>query len=375
MHEKKLAYIERLAECHSKKQFSKEILDTLSNDKLLNDLLFYYREARLQHNDNDPLLTRSYGRRLNADRKLIMEPAITRLFSNYLGVYDIKYQDDAKFAICLTHDVDHIYPPIHHTALSLFYCLKALNPKRYHEYISWNYKGKEYSPYINFSNIMDVEEKYNAKSSFYFLATESDIKGSRYEIEVLENELCNIMDKDWEIGLHGGYYTFNNLDNMKLEKKRLEQVLGTKISGYRNHYLQFKIPDTWELLSKAGFKYDTTFGYNDMVGFRNGICCPFNPFNIHDCDTIDILEIPLNIMDSSLFGMAKSPKDAWDITKKCIDMTERYQGTLTLLWHNNTFNNPFRDTWSKLYEKILRYCNEKNAWMTSANMICRNLRR
>lgn len=57
---------------------------------------------------------------------------------------------------------------------------------------------------------------------------------------------------------------------LKKKKRRLEEVLGKKVVGYRNHYLRFRVPDTWELLSKAGFKYDTTFGYSDCAGFRNG---------------------------------------------------------------------------------------------------------
>jgi hypothetical protein len=38
----------------------------------------------------------------------------------------------------------------------------------------------------------------------------------------------------------------------------LESVLEKEVVGFRNHFLRFRIPDTWELLSKAGFKYDTT---------------------------------------------------------------------------------------------------------------------
>ena len=34
---------------------------------------------------------------------------------------------------------------------------------------------------------------------------------------------------------------------------RIEKVLNRPIHGYRNHYLSFKVPDTWHLLEQAGF--------------------------------------------------------------------------------------------------------------------------
>jgi peptidoglycan/xylan/chitin deacetylase (PgdA/CDA1 family) len=304
--------------------------------------------------------------------KNVLEPKVSKfLVENGLNLKG-DYPENKKFAVCLTHDVDEIYPPLSHTLLSSLHYMKNLNFKKLKNQLFWKYKGKEYSPYWNFKEIRDLEEKYDAKSAFYFLAIDKDIRRFRYDIEdlELENELGSIVDKGWEVGLHGGYYAYNDLEEMEKEKKRLEKVLGKDVIGYRNHYLKFNVPDTWELLAKAGFKYDTTFGYNDMVGFRNGMCHPFKPFNLNSDKEIDILEIPLIIMDGALFGYSNSFEEVWETAKRLIDTVDRYNGVLTLLWHNNVFNCPFREKWSKMYEKILGYCYVKNAWMTSGEEIC-----
>jgi len=225
------------------------------------------------------------------------------------------------------------------------------------------------SPYMNFDQIMQLEEKYGAKSSFYFLTAKEDPRRFRYDIEDTENELGLILDKGWEVGLHGGYYSYDEFNKIEVEKNDLVKVLGKEIIGFRNHYLRFKVPDSWELLSKAGFKYDTTIGYNDMIGFRNGMCHPFRPYNLTEKRSIDILEIPLVIMDGALFEVTNSFEDAWQYTKKLIDVVETYHGVITILWHNYVFNCPFRRQWKKLYEKILAYGYEKNAWMTSGEEI------
>ncbi len=277
----------------------------------------------------------------------------------------IQYPENKKFALCLTHDIDDIYPTPIHTLYSSLCDIKRGDIKGLRTQLLWRIEGKNNSPYINFKDIMKIEEKYDAKSSFYFLTATEDIRRFRYNIDELESELGFIVDNDCEVGLHGGYYTYNCLEKMKEEKKRLEEVLGKRIFGYRNHYLRFKVPETWELLAKAGFRYDSSLGYTDAIGFRSGMCHPFFPYNILKRDYIDILEINLNIMDSSLFKSVKSFDEAWNNAKYLIDITQKYGGVLTLLWHNSCFNCSFRLHWERMYEKILKYCHELDAWMTS----------
>jgi peptidoglycan/xylan/chitin deacetylase (PgdA/CDA1 family) len=279
--------------------------------------------------------------------------------------FKVEYPDNKKFAVCLTHDIDDIYPPLTHTLLSFLHCIKQFDVKELKKQFSWKVTGRTNSPYINFKQIMDLEDKYDAKSSFYFIAAKNDPRRFRYNVEDIENELKFIVDNGWEVGLHGGYYSYNNSDEILNEKRRLESVLGQSVIGFRNHYLRFKTPDSWKILSNAGFKYDTTFGYSNVVGFRNGMCHPFKPYDLNEDQEIDVLEIPLVVMDVALFDVADSFEEAWNHTKKLIDIVEENNGVITILWHNNVFASPFRSSWSLLYEKILQYCYEKNAWMTS----------
>jgi hypothetical protein len=58
-------------------------------------------------------------------------------------------------------------------------------------------------------------------------------------------------------------------------------VLKKEVFGYRNYYLRFKTPETWELLAEVGFSYDSTFGYHGYAGFRNGMYYPFSPYNLN----------------------------------------------------------------------------------------------
>lgn len=308
-----------------------------------------------------------YEKRYGKERGDAFEPCTSKyLYDKYM---DLQYPEGKSFAVCLTHDVDDLYPPLKHTLLSAAYEMERLDFKGMGEWLFWKSGGKMNSPYWNFDEIMKMEEGYGARSSFYFMATDRDVRRFRYNIEDLSNELGRIVDNGWEIGLHGGYYAYNDLKEIQKEKLRLEKSLGKEVIGYRNHYLRFKVPDTWEYLQKAGFKYDTTIGYGDMIGFRNGMCHPYRPYDLRNEKELDILEIPLAIMDGALFDYFHTFEDALHASMRLIDIAEKYKGVLTLLWHNSMFTAPFRKNWVKIYGKLLEYCRAKNAWMTSGEEI------
>lgn len=311
---------------------------------------------------------KSYFRRAGHER--LMDPVVSKYL--YGKGLQLEYPEGRPFAVCLSHDIDDIYPPFTHRALSSLYYLKKGEISGIKDEIFWSKRGKKSYSYRNFREIMEIEDRYGARSSFYFMATDRNIQKLRlYNIEDLESDLGYITDKGWEVGLHGGYYSYNSPESIKLEKRRLEKVLGKSIYGYRNHWLCFQVPDTWEYLRDAGFKYDTTLGYNDVVGFRNGMCHPFKPYNRKTGKVVDILEIPLTIMDSSLFGSIGSPGKAWETAKQLIDTVEQCHGVITVLWHNNVFSSAYRSDWKILYNKILEYCHSKNAWITSGEEVSR----
>ncbi len=276
------------------------------------------------------------------------------------------YPDGRRFAVCLTHDIDCVY-------ISRDCILDVLNNlgarpgarKSFAMRMPLYLLRQRSNPIWNFESIMDLEEKYGAKSTFFFMAGDRDLgRAVNYRIEALRDDLQQILARGWNVGLHCGYHSYDRLEELQAEKQRLENALGEEILGCRNHYLRFQVPDTWELLREAGFKYDATFGYADFAGFRNGMCHPFKPFNLKTGRLIDICEIPLVIMDATLFSyMSLDASGAWEIARQLIDTADSLGGVITILWHNTYMLGDKL----KFYCKILDYCQEKNAWMTGCD--------
>jgi hypothetical protein len=115
-------------------------------------------------------------------------------------------------------------------------------------------------------------------------------------------------------------------------------------------------------LKSVGIKYDVTLGYHDQIGFRSGICYPYKPYNELEKEYIDILEIPLIVMDCSLDNyLGLDLYESFKKVKEIIDEVKAVNGVFNIVWHNSYFIGQQL----KLYEKILQYLSDSNAWLTS----------
>ena len=311
------------------------------------------------------------------------------------------WPSDKKFAICLTHDVDRLNKyrlsaipksVFAKTKSLLMSKTKATAPQQEegptasgyprlqdmfnlaYDWIKVMLKLKK-DPFDTFDYMLNLEQEYGFKSSFYFMTGGNSRFDNRYSI----NEpraiklIRQIEDKEDEVGLHGSYNSYNNLEQINLEKARLDKIAGNKEYGCRQHYLRWETPTTWQTHEKAGLLYDTTLSFADHAGFRCGICVPFRPFNIVANRKLNIWELPLTVMEGSLHEynyQNLTPEAAYEQIVSYIDAVKRFNGAFVLLWHNSAFNSlGRRGEWKEVYEKVMKYISQQNAWVTSGREI------
>lgn len=322
-----------------------------------------------------------------------LEPELTRKA--------LLWPSDKDFAICLTHDVDnliryrlrsivkvafdivkpHLLPKTKETTPSDEQRLSALRrlgvKDVLHLMCDWIkviLKLKK-DPCDTFDYILDMEREYGFKSSFYFMTGGNSIFDNRYSINEprVVKLIRQIEDREDEVGLHGSYNSYNNLEQMLLEKGRLDKVVSSEDYGCRQHYLRWKTPTTWRTQEKAGLLYDTTLSFTDHAGFRCGICLPFPPFDLEENRRLNIWELPLTVMEESLRGYSYqnlSPEETYQAIIRYIDTARRLGGVFVLLWHNSAFNSAGRgNKWKEVYEKVMKYISKQNAWVTSGREI------
>lgn len=262
-----------------------------------------------------------------------------------------------NFTVCLTHDVDRVTKSYHYITHDLIN-LRLTNIKTIFL--------KE-QPYWCFDEIMKIEDKYGVRSTFFFLQESMPFKFyspknwkiSLGKYKFFDPNISTIIKRldsnGWEIGLHGSYNSYNDLELLKKEKNSLENVLGKSVIGIRQHYLNLDIPYTWKLQKKAGFLYDSSFGVKNNVGFPKGKYFPFI-----DSES-GMLIIPLTVMDGYLFKISNSIDHAWKICLRIIDEAEKNRAVLTILWHQRVFNEREFPGYSFIYKKIIQECKRRNA--------------
>ena len=278
----------------------------------------------------------------------------------------------AKFALFLSHDIDKIHDR------ELFYALAAVNHIRRMVFCRESGSVRlalrrlaralvaPKPPELDFQTILDIEARHGFRSTFFVL---HDIgwrrRGSRYALTdpALRRIVGMIRAAGGEIGLHGGYYRLNQAAAYRESRDLLCRELGVAAVGIRNHFLRHTGAETWQAQEQAGFQYDSTFGFSDRVGAREGRIFPYFPHDSGSGASRGILELPLTVMDVALFmkhgpGGAAALAAAW----AAIEPVMAAGGLVTLLWHNDCFNDPEYRDWQWTYEQLLARLAAKKPW-------------
>jgi len=140
--------------------------------------------------------------------------------------------------------------------------------------------------------------------------------------------------------------------------------------GVRMHWLYFS-DKTYETLERAGFDYDSTFGFNDAVGFRAGTGQVFRPLGANH-----LVEIPPTIQDTALFYTRRMHLDeaqAFAVCEQVIAEACAFGGGITLLWHLRSIG-PER-WWDDFYRRLLDHLEAAGAWLAPAAEVVEFYRR
>jgi peptidoglycan/xylan/chitin deacetylase (PgdA/CDA1 family) len=283
---------------------------------------------------------------------------------------DKKQKIKNNFMLCLTHDVDRVSKTWQYVTHSLVEMRNGNFRGALHHILSVFQKN----PYWNFDTIIKIENKHSVKSTFFFL-NESvkvsitkpktfELSLGRYDFNDSKvSEIIRWLDKNgWEIGLHGSYSSYRDLELLKKEKEQLENVVGHEIIGIRQHYLHLN-KNTWNLQAMAGFKYDISYGFTRDVGFKNNRYFPFRPLK----NNKEFIAMPLTIMDYCLMNK----KDVEKEYMRIIDLAERKRAVLVVNWHQCIFNEKEFPGYSKTYERIIEECKKRGAKIVKAGDLYR----
>jgi len=188
-------------------------------------------------------------------------------------------------------------------------------------------------------------------------------RATHYDIDDVRKEVQSLTDRGFEIGLHG-IDAWHSADKGQQELNRIVEATGQKNMGVRIHWLCFDRGSP-VILEQAGFDYDATLGYNEMIGYRAGTTQAFKPFG-----ATQLLELPLHIQDTALFypqRLGLTDAQAWELCETLLDAAIRFGGVLTVSWHERSLV-PER-LWGDFYRRLLQELDTRGAWFGTAGQV------
>jgi peptidoglycan/xylan/chitin deacetylase (PgdA/CDA1 family) len=232
--------------------------------------------------------------------------------------------------------------------------------------------GKIKDPYWNFDRMLEIEAQLGIHSTWFFLDKDIPHQDAYYQPDdaPIRSLIKKLEAQENEIGLHGLVRSATSEDILKKQKNRLESVLGHRVDGIRQHRLRYQMPKTADIHQNQGFRYDCTLGFAAYEGFRNGIAYPFKLYNFKEEKAFDQWEIPLNVMDGTLFEYRRyTYAQAKEKVDKIAQEVLKFNGVFSLLWHNSMLNE-------LEYYKIESYYTQLLAKLSSdflTNSIAKNI--
>jgi hypothetical protein len=164
-----------------------------------------------------------------------------------------------------------------------------------------------------------------------------------------------LLELDAEIGLHASYTAARNVGQMKAEKVELEG-LGATLHGQRFHYLRVDPHTNLSAVEDLGFTYDSSLGFSDAPGFRAGIAQPFRPWSLARDAPLDLVEIPLAVMDVTFAEpryLGLSVSEAERRLLALLDWAAEHGGGFSILWHTDRFDRASAGGWDALYARLI----------------------
>jgi peptidoglycan/xylan/chitin deacetylase (PgdA/CDA1 family) len=307
-----------------------------------------------------------------------LDPPLERL-RRELGVEPPRYRG-ARFAVALTHDVD---VPWRWTPIGVrgaaarlkSHALAGRAGPALHEARGLArvplHRVRGTDPNWRFAETAGAERELGARSTFFLLAGHghrADGAAPEAYDRLRPSLVETLLEAGAEVGLHGSYLAAEDIDRLARERALLAQLDGPLI-GQRYHYLRVDPHRNLAPLSGIGFRYDTSLGFPDALGFRAGIAHPFRPWDFARDRPADLVEVPLAVMDATLAEERYANLSAADAKPRVLALLDRaaeHGGGFSILWHPERFDGPSARGWDRLYFELIEAVRERGGICMSA---------
>ena len=275
--------------------------------------------------------------------------------------------------IQMTHDVDAVAKtlPIRlkQGAFNLFNAARSLGRGQFRQtgarlsQVRQFLMGQE--SWWTFDQLQQWEAEAGIQATYHFHADKEPKNLKRwlfdpsYDIGAAKQRklLRQLIKKGHKVGLHPGYETWQDPQQIVIQRGLVEAAAGTRVTHCRQHWLRFSWRDTWVAQHTAELAFDTTLMFNDRPGFRNSSALCWQPYNPNQAATHYLKAMPTLFMDSHFYDyQSMSAAERQSAMQHWIRECQNVSGEAAVLWHPHTltqcygWSDGFRDTISLIKE-------------------------
>ena len=331
----------------------------------------------------------------------LWEPQIDRWVADrraeLAGSVDLEplWPNGHAFAVCVTHDVDLLSPQatprqaLRHARAGLAPGAdgdrrRLLRLARPPVRLARSLRALSHAPATN--ETLEASAylvKQHGGVGSYFFTVLSRGERTRYDCVYAPADLCRfrgtpirvadvmrmLAHEGFDVGLHGSYHSGLRPGLLAAERQVLQEATGLEITTTRQHFLRWDARVTPRLQSEAGFRADSSVGFNRNIGFRAGTSLPFRIFDVAAGRPLDLLEVPLVVQDGALLGpigIGVDAEGASAVVEQLMRTVAAVGGALTVLFHPDKL---VHDGWRALYRRTLQLAADNGAWLTSLRAV------
>ena len=291
----------------------------------------------------------------------------------------------SPFAVALTHDLDNLWrwtprgfaAAGYRSARALRHADIGALRREVGDVGDWltRHLPRRSDPYWTFPQILGGEDARGVRSTFYIIARHTHPRdGNQPETyqRLLPEALALLRRHGREVGLHGNDSDRLGREALERDRELLERGSDGEVRGVRYHYLRCLYHETLPLLEEAGFSYDTSLAFAEHEGYRCGCSFPFRPYCLDQERPLDLVELPLAVMDGTLqqaHYRGLSAPSAEQAALSVLESPARSGGAVSILWHNNRFDRRIARGYDGLYWRLVDRMLAGGAWVASAGEI------
>lgn len=142
-----------------------------------------------------------------------------------------------------------------------------------------------------------------------------------------------------DVGLHPSFQSNEDIEILKLEKRRLEEITGKEVTRSRQHYIKFTLPETYRNLLNIGITDDYSMGFPDTAGFRAGTAHSFQWYDLQAEKITGLTIHPFCVMDVTMKDyMNMRPEHTDFVLQRLQNEVRQTGGVMSMIFHNESLS-------------------------------------